>query len=89
MGEPLAFGSGWIWPFNHLYDGLLRLAPFPGVDSIEVTQGDEPLLATTSTTFGSVGVHDASSGKLLRRVLSGNLTSHALEAPFGRSEGGP
>ena len=76
-------GNGrWPWPFNRIYDGLLRLAPGPGIDSIQVTQDDEPLLATSSLTVGSVGIYDAESGAFLRRALSGNLTSHALRAPF-------
>jgi len=82
LGVSMEFGQGWIWPFSHLYDWLLSLAPL-GVASLEVTQDDAPLLVTASEFSGSMGVYDAASGEFRGRVTSGNMTNLALQAPYG------
>ena len=84
LGFALEFGRDWIWPFSGLYDALLSLRP-PGVGSIVVTQDGAPLLVTGSLFSGSLGVYDARSGELLRRVNSGGLVSGVLQAPWGGS----
>ncbi len=48
-----------------------------------MTQDDAPLLITGTTIGGSVAVYDALTGELLRRVPSGNLSTSALQAPWG------
>ena len=48
-----------------------------------MTRDAEPLLVTGTQMGGSVAVYDADSGRLLRRVASGNLTSHVIQAPWG------
>lgn len=84
MGETIEFGKSWIWPFNRLSDWLLDyVVPNPGLDSVAVTQDDEPLLITGSQRSGSLAVYDARSGGFLRRVSSGNFTAYAVQAPWG------
>jgi methylamine dehydrogenase heavy chain len=82
MGETVEFGRDWIWPFNRLYDALLRILPGPGITSIQVTRGEEPLLVTGSMMVGSLGLYDALTGEARGRALTGNLTVHGLYAPF-------
>lgn len=82
LGVPLAFGADWIWPFNHLYDALLALAPNLGVGEIAVTQDERPLLVTGSPFSGSLAVYDALTGEFLRRVAAGNMTTLVLQAPW-------
>jgi methylamine dehydrogenase heavy chain len=84
LSETIEFGRSWIWPFDHLWDILLDyVIPSPGVSQIQVTQDDAPLLVTSSVFSGSLAVYDALSLRFLRRVSSGNLTTHALQAPWG------
>lgn len=80
MGFPLEFGAGWVWPFDRLSDFLLGLIP-AFVEEIQVTQDDRPLLVTSATYGGGMGIYDALDGTLLRRVYSGNMTNVALQAP--------
>jgi len=89
LGVPLEFGQSWIWPFNRLYDGLLALAPNLGIGNVVVTQDDEPLLVTGSNFSGSLAVYDALTGKFLRRVRSGNMTTLVLQAPWGTMKEAP
>lgn len=80
MGFPLEFGESWMWPFDGLSGFLLgRLPAF--VEEIQVTQDERPLLVTSATFGGGLGIYDAFGGELLRRVYSGNLTNVALQAP--------
>ena len=83
LGQPMEFGADWIWPFSHLYDWLLdMLGAKLGVGEVAVTQDDHPLLVTGSNFSGSVGVYDALSGELLRRIAVGNMTTLALAVPW-------
>jgi methylamine dehydrogenase heavy chain len=86
MSETVEFGNDWIWPFSGLWDWMLdHVVPNPGLDAVQVTQDAAPLLVTGSQIGGSVAVYDAMSGELLRRVATGNMTTHALQAPWGGS----
>ena len=86
MSETVEFGNDWLWPFSGLWDWMLdHVVPNPGLDSVQVTQDAAPLLVTGSQIGGSVAVYDAMSGELLRRVATGNMTTHALQAPWGGS----
>ena len=83
MGVPLAFGEDWLWPFDGLYGWLVdTLTTYVGVGEIAVTPDDRPLLVTAADYSGSLGVYDALSGELLRRVISGNFATVALQAPW-------
>jgi methylamine dehydrogenase heavy chain len=81
MGEPLAFGDDWIWPFNRLYAGILSLLP-PLIDGISVTHDPEPLLVAASAFSTSLAVYDGLSLDLLRRLPIGGLTVQTLQTPF-------
>jgi len=84
MGSSLAFGQDWIWPFRGLYDGLLALLPDEvGTTLVAVTPDEDPRLVIGTGFSGSVAVYDALSGEFLHRVVSGNLTTQALRAPWG------
>jgi methylamine dehydrogenase heavy chain len=85
LGTPLEFGQDWIWPFHRLYGALLDLLPL-GPDGIVVTQDERPLLVTGAEFSGSLAVHDAGSGALLRRVAPGNATTAALQVPWENVE---
>jgi methylamine dehydrogenase heavy chain len=82
LGVSMEFGSSWIWPFNQLYDALLSQAPELGVANIAVTQDDEPLLVAGSDFSGSLALYDALTGRFLRRVTTGNLTTVGVQAPW-------
>jgi methylamine dehydrogenase heavy chain len=86
LGVPIEFGAGWPWPLSRLHGWLLDtfLAGI-GVESVEVTQDAAPLLVTASVFSGGLAVYDGLSGEFLRRVYSGNMTSMALQAPFGQA----
>lgn len=84
LGVPLEFGQSWVWPFSGLYDGLLGLAgDLLAVEEVIVTQGEEPLLITGSNYSGSLALYDAMSGEFLRRVVTGNMVTFGLQAPWG------
>ena len=84
LSQDFEFGRSWVWPFDRLYGWMLDfVVPNPGVSQIQVTQDDEPLLVTGSQFSGSVAVYEARSLRFLRRVPSGNLTVHSLQAPWG------
>jgi hypothetical protein len=53
------------------------------VACLEVTQDDAPILVTGSEYSGSLGLYDAASGEFLRRLATGNMTTLALQAPYG------
>ena len=77
------FSGGWAW----LADWLLDVAiPNPGIESILVTQDDEPVLVTGTQVGGSLAVYDALSGELLRRVSTGNMMVFSLQ-PFAPNAG--
>lgn len=82
LSETIDLGPGLagLWDF-----ALDWLVPNPGLDQIQVTQDEQPLLVTGSQIGGSLAVYDALSGELLRRVSSGNMTIHTLQAPWGGS----
>jgi methylamine dehydrogenase heavy chain len=82
LGVSMEFGSSWIWPFNQLYDALLSQASELGVANIAVTQDDEPLLVAGSDFSGSLALYDALTGRFLRRVTTGNLTTVGVQAPW-------
>lgn len=84
LTESLEFGKSWFWPFNRLSDWLLdSVVPNPGLQHVQVTQDDEPLLVTGTLIGGSLAVYDALSGRFLRRVAAGNVSTNALQAPWG------
>jgi methylamine dehydrogenase heavy chain len=84
LGESLAFGRDWMPPFDGLYDWLLdHVVPNPGVDRVVVTQGPEPLVATSSERGGSLAIYDGLTGEFLRRIGSGSISPSGLAAPFG------
>jgi methylamine dehydrogenase heavy chain len=84
ISEEVAFGRDWPGPLSGLWDWMLdHVVPNPGIGQIAVTADAAPLLVTGSQIGGSVAVYDARSGDLLRRVSSGNLTTHTLQAPWG------
>lgn len=84
MGIPIAFGRDWPWPFSGLSDWLLdTFAARLGIGEIAVTQDANPLLVTAANYSGSVAVYDALTGEFLRRVVSGNFATVALQAPWG------
>ena len=83
LSEDIGFGASWVWPLNGIWGWLLDHAvPNPGLDLVQVTQDEAPLLVTGSQLGGSVAVYDALSLRFLRRVPSGNLTSHILQVPW-------
>jgi hypothetical protein len=79
-------GRDWVWPFNRLFGWTLNTFAPPAVGFIQVTQDDAPLLLTASQFFGSIGVYDAMSGALLRRVQPTGWTSDVLVAPWGGAQ---
>jgi len=84
LSETIEFGRQWPAPFDGLWGWILdTLVPNPGTDAVAVTPDEEPLLVTGSQIGGSVAVYDALTGELLRRVTSGNFTTHGLQAPWG------
>jgi methylamine dehydrogenase heavy chain len=84
LSEGFEFGESWPWPFHHLAGWLLdHVVPNPGLTVVAVTQDESPLLVTGTQFGGSIAVYDARTGAFLRRVASGNMTAHALVAPFG------
>lgn len=82
FGTPVEVGSGWIWPFNRLFPWLVDTFAPAAVSHIQVTQDDEPLLLTASQFSGALGVYDALSGALLRRLRPVGWTSDLVLAPW-------
>jgi methylamine dehydrogenase heavy chain len=80
MGAPVALGTGWLGAFL-----LDHVVPVIGIDEIAVTQDDAPLLLTGAAWTGALGVYDARSGALLRRVFTGNMTTQGLFAQPARA----
>jgi methylamine dehydrogenase heavy chain len=88
LGEGMEFGSSWVWPFHRLSDWVTDyVLPHPGIHAVQVTQDAQPLLVTGSQMGGSLAVYEATSGRFLRRVGSGNLMTHSLQAPWGQARG--
>jgi hypothetical protein len=84
MGIPVTFGETWPWPFDGFSDWLVdTFASGLGIGEIAVTQDEAPLLVTAANYSGSVAVYDALTGEFLRRVVSGNMATVALQAPWG------
>jgi methylamine dehydrogenase heavy chain len=77
MGIALEFGADWTWPFHRLSPFVFGLLPAM-VEEIAVTQDEAPLLVTSASFAGGLGVYDALDGEFLRRAYSGNLTNTAL-----------
>jgi len=61
---------------------LETLVPNPGADRIEVTQDAEPRLILVSQEAGTLGVHDAISGKFLRNVDDVGFFPGMISAPW-------
>lgn len=61
---------------------LERALPSVGVDSIAVSQDEEPLLFGVSLQAGTVGVWDARSGAFLRYLENVGLAPGALQVPW-------
>jgi methylamine dehydrogenase heavy chain len=82
MGQPLEFGSNWIWPFNRLSPALIGMIP-PMIGNVALTQDSEPLIVTSAEYSGALVLNDFESGAFLRRVQTGNFTASAVYTPFG------
>jgi methylamine dehydrogenase heavy chain len=82
MGEVIDPGKELVWPLGPLAAWAFDSFMPPLVTHIVVTPDDQPLLATVSQFTGSIGVYDANSGELLRRVMPVGWTSETLYAPF-------
>jgi methylamine dehydrogenase heavy chain len=83
LGWAVEPGRNWIWPFDGLWDWTLAHVVPAMVGQIQVTQDSAPLLFTAAQMSGALGVYDASSGELLRRVLPVGLATAELWAPWG------
>jgi methylamine dehydrogenase heavy chain len=81
LGAPIEPGPRLFWPLRPLFELALSLVGL-GVDGFAVTQDDAPLLVTGSEFSGSLAVHDAGTGELLRRVAPGNMTTVGLRVPW-------
>ncbi len=89
LSETIEVGTSWPAPLDGLWGWLLdHVVPSPGIDAVAVTRDEYPLLVVGGEIGGSVAVIDADSGELLRRVTSGNLTCHVLQAPWQGVGGG-
>lgn len=65
-----------------LADWVLQgLLPNPGVDRIQVTQDEQPLLVTASGFPATLSVHDATSGEHLRDLDEIGIALAGLETP--------
>lgn len=82
-GEAIAPGADWSRPLTALFNWALDSFVPALVTHIAVTQDAAPLLLTASQATGSIGVYDARSGDMLRRVQPTGWTSETLYAPFG------
>jgi len=82
-GFPVSFGTHWVWPFNRLSEWMLGTFAPAMVSAIQVTQDDQPLLFTASQFSGSLGVYDAVTGALIKRVQPTGWTTDILLAPWG------
>ncbi len=80
MGRTVLLGSEWTNAFL-----LDHVVPSLGIEALAVTQDDEPLLVTGASYTGSLCVHDARTGTLLRRVSTHNMTNQLLFAAPRRS----
>ncbi len=84
LGVPIEFGQDWIWPFNGLYGFILDyLVPDLGIGQIAVTQDDEPLIVTGSNFTGMLAIYDGRTGEFRGRVVTGNMTTLLIQAPWG------
>lgn len=80
-GVPTEFGTGWIWPFNNLYNWLSAISfiePHARPDSIVITPGEHPRLLVTGQFTGMVAVYDAASLEFSHRVTTGNIANLGL-----------
>jgi len=91
-GQPMEFGTDWIWPFNHLYDFITRQAMEQEVharpDALLVTGGERPLLVVAGEFTGSLAVYDAQSLTFMHRVATSNWTNLAIQDPRWGESGG-
>ena len=68
----LAGVTGWLFQ---------NLLPNPGVDRIQVTRDDRPVLVTLSAFPASLSVHDALTGEHLRDFREPGISGSLLEVP--------
>jgi len=92
-GQPVEFGTDWIWPFNGLYNFIARQAMEQEVharpDALLVTGGERPLLVVAGEFTGSLAVYDAQTLTFMHRVFTSNWTTLAIQDPrWGDSGGG-
>lgn len=83
LGRAVEPGRTWIWPFNGVWDWALAHVVPAMVGQIQVTQDASPLLFTAAQMSGALGVYDARSGALVRRVLPVGMATADLWAPWG------
>jgi methylamine dehydrogenase heavy chain len=92
-GQPVEFGTDWMWPFNRLYGFIARQAMEYEVharpDALLVTGGERPLLVVAGEFTGSLAVYDAQTLEFMHRVSTSNWTTLAIQDPrWGDSGGG-
>ena len=78
LGRTLRLPGRW----NRLLDWIYSLTPGPGVDVVQVTRDARPLIVTSSMFSAGLAIYDAESGRLLRRVYTGNTENGGLLAPW-------
>lgn len=84
-GRPTFAVGELSWPADRLVDKLFEVIAPAAVEFIQVTAGENPLLLTAASDFGSIGVYDARDGQFKGRVEPTGWATSALLAPWGRN----
>lgn len=82
LGVPIEGGPTWGWLVDWIGDRIMASVSEIGIDSIAVTQDDDPRLLTTGMFSGGVATYDAMSGEFVGRIFTGNMTNVVLGAPW-------